>query len=208
MQKADQMGDTQTLNYDMASRVTQCDYRTRVNSPSGTIADSDTFTFDRSGRMLTAVSGRYTNTVTMNFSLASQMTKQDYCTKAISPSGTIADSDTFTFDRSGRMLSALSGRYTNSVANVFDTLGRHKEEKLTIAGQTYAVSYDYDALGRRFKTTYPDATTVERTYTNRSQLHQTKFNGSVIDTRVYDVGGRLSTSTYGQRRGPRFDGLG
>ncbi len=43
--------------------MTQRDYRSVANSPSGTIADSDIFTFDRSGRMLTAVSGRYNNTV-------------------------------------------------------------------------------------------------------------------------------------------------
>jgi len=34
------------------------DYRTLANSPSGKIADSDTFTFDATGRMLTAISGR------------------------------------------------------------------------------------------------------------------------------------------------------
>ena len=67
--------------------------------------------------------------------------------------------------------------------------------------------YLYDALGRRFKTTYPDAMTVERTYTNRSQLHQTKFNWSVIDTRVYDVGGRLSTSTYANSAVPDSTGF-
>ncbi len=42
----------------------------------------------------------------------------------------------------------------------------------------------------------PDGTQVERTYTNRSQLNQLKYNSAVIDTRTYDLGGRLSTSTY------------
>ena len=136
------------------------------------------------------------------------MFKRDYRLAVNSPSGTIADSDTFTFDRAGRMLTAQTSRYSNLVGIGYDFVGRLSSEWLTIAGQTYSVGYDFDAIGRRFKTTYPDATTVERTYTNRSQLHQTKFNGSVIDTHVYDVGGRLSTSTYGQRRVPQFDGLG
>jgi len=34
-------------------------------------------------------------------------------------------------------------------------------------------------------------------YTARSQLHETKWNGSVVDTRAYDLGGRLDTSTFG-----------
>ncbi len=43
---------------------------------------------------------------------------------------------------------------------------------------------------------FRDGTQVERTYTNRSQLNQLKYNSAVIDTRTYDLGARLSTSTY------------
>jgi YD repeat-containing protein len=67
LRKQDQLGDTVTHTYDLAGRMTTRAYRTRVNSPSGTIADSDTFTFDRASRMRTAVNGRYTNTVTMTY---------------------------------------------------------------------------------------------------------------------------------------------
>ena len=38
------------------------DYRTLANSPAGAISDTDTFTYDSASRMLTAESGRYTNT--------------------------------------------------------------------------------------------------------------------------------------------------
>lgn len=124
------------------------------------------------------------------------MLQRDYRTLANSPSGTIADSDVFTFDKAGRMLTAVSGRYTNTVTQVYDPMGRHKEEKLTIAGQTYTVTHDFDSLGRPYKMTYPDGTITEKTFTDRGQLYQTKYAGSVIDTRTYDNGGRLSTSTY------------
>ena len=63
----DQLGDTKTHIYDMADRLKQRDYRLRVNSPSGTIADSDVMTYDDSSRVLTAVSGRYSNTVTLTY---------------------------------------------------------------------------------------------------------------------------------------------
>jgi uncharacterized protein len=65
--KQDQLGDTCTYNYDLAGRMTSRNYRAAANSPMGTIADSDSFTFDRAGRMLTAINGRYTNTVTYAF---------------------------------------------------------------------------------------------------------------------------------------------
>ena len=143
LRKTDQIGDTVTINYDLAGRMTQRDYRTAANSPSGTIADSDTFTFDKAGRVLTAVSGRYVNTVTM------------------------------TYDLGGRLAS----------------------EALTISPQTYTTSYEYNNLGQRSKITYPDTTEVERTYTDRGQLYQVKYKGLVVDTRTYDGGGRLSTSS-------------
>ena len=63
----DQLGDTKTHIYDMADRLKQRDYRLRVNSPSGTIADSDVMTYDDANRVLTAVSGRYSNTVTLTY---------------------------------------------------------------------------------------------------------------------------------------------
>ena len=45
--KTDQPGDTCTFNFDLAGRMFKRDYRLAVNSPSGTIADSDTFTLLR-----------------------------------------------------------------------------------------------------------------------------------------------------------------
>ena len=68
----DQLGDTKTHIWDMANRLKQRDYRLRVNSPSGTIADSDVMTYDDSSRVLTAVSERYSNTVTLTYDDASR----------------------------------------------------------------------------------------------------------------------------------------
>jgi YD repeat-containing protein len=65
--RTDQLGDTVTTIYDMVSRILQRDFRTRANSPSGTISDSDVMTHDRMGRMLTGASGRYSNTIAFSF---------------------------------------------------------------------------------------------------------------------------------------------
>ena len=55
------------INLDLAGRLTQRDYRTAANSPSGAIADSDVFTHNASGQTLTATSGRYNNVVAMTY---------------------------------------------------------------------------------------------------------------------------------------------
>ena len=47
------------------------------------------------------------------------------------------------------------------------------------------------------KQTYPSGKVAERLYHAHGQLHQVKFDGSLVDTRLYDDGGRLEKSTYG-----------
>ncbi len=77
----------------------------------------------------------------------------------------------------------------------YDSASRKKTESLTIAGQTYTTTTDYNVRGELTKYTYPDSTVVDRTYTARGELYQLKHAGTTIDTRAYDNGGRMSSST-------------
>jgi hypothetical protein len=63
-------------------------------------------------------------------------------------------STAFTFDRSGRMLTAVSGRYNNTVGYAFDSVGRKASESLTIASQTYTVGSEFNARNELVKYTY------------------------------------------------------
>ncbi len=148
--RTDQRGDTITLLYDLAGRTTSREYRTQANSPAGPVSDQDTFTHDAAGRILTAVKGRYANTIT------------------------------FTYDEGGRRGS----------------------ESLTIDGQTYLVGYSYDAAGRLVTVTYPDGSIVTRGYTLRGQLQHVDLTepgmtAQTIASFAYDSGGRETTRTYG-----------
>ena len=71
--RTDQNGDTMTSVYDMASRVLRREYRLKANSPSGPIADQDSFTYDAASRMSTGVNGRYNNSVTHSFDLIGRL---------------------------------------------------------------------------------------------------------------------------------------
>jgi len=117
-------------------------------------------------------------------------------TKANSPSGTISDSDSITYDASGRMLTAVCGRYGNTVTYTYDTADRKSTESLTIAGQTYTSETQYDAAGRVSLLIYPDASEVSRDYTARGQLETISLDSTTIDTRAYDDGGRMTSSSY------------
>ena len=99
-------------------------------------------------------------------------------------------------DDASRMLTAVSGRYSNTVTHTYDAAGRKDSESLTISGQTYTCDTAYDAAGRVSKLTYPDGTEVERGYTDRGQLHTVKVDTTTVDTRGYDDGGRMTSSSY------------
>jgi YD repeat-containing protein len=53
-----------------------------------------------------------------------------------------------------------------------------------LSGQNFSDSFTYHVAGQLTGYTYPDGSLVARTYTARGQLHQLKFDGSTIDTRV------------------------
>ena len=89
------------------------------------------------------------------------------------------------------MLTAVSGRYSNTVTYAYDTAGRKKTEALTIGGQTYTATSDYDIVGQISKLTHPDGTEVIRGYSDRGQLATLGYNSTTIDTRPYDDGGRM-----------------
>lgn len=154
-----------------------------------------TFNLDPAGRV-SRKQDQKGDTCTFNYDLAGRLSNRQYRTAANSPSGTISDSDQFTYDKAGRMLTAYSGRYSNTVGYAYDAAGRKKTESLTIAGQTYATTTEYNTRGELTKYTYPDSTVVDRTYTARGELHQIKHAGTTIDTRAYDNGGRMISSTY------------
>lgn len=159
--KTDQKGDTIALVYDMAGRMLTREYRTLANS---TVA-------------------------TPNIGVGPFV------------SGNIADQDTFTYDAAGRMLTAVKGRYSNTVAFTYEN-GRKVTEALTIVGQTYTVTSGYDAAGRESSLLYPDGSTVTRTHTARGHLASVSFAEpnaapSSIATFAYDNGGRETSRTYG-----------
>ena len=156
--KQDQLGETIALVYDMAGRMLTREYRSLANSPVG-------------------------------------WTPSSVVPSEVQP-GPITDQDTFTYDNAGRMLTAIKGRYSNTVAFAYSN-GRKTNESLTIFGQTYTVGSSYDAAGRESSLTYPDGTVVTRTHTAKGQLATISRDGTVIDSRVYDNGGRLTSETLG-----------
>ena len=193
----DAQNQTTTYTYDdRGARLTEQFPDHTGGSPGNSNYGIVTFIMDAAGRVARK-QDQQGDTCTFKYDLAGRMYQRDYRTAANSPTGTIADSDVFTFDKSSRMLTAISGRYSNTVTYVFDPVGRKASESLTIAGQTYTTGLGYSQRGELSKYTYPDGAVVDRLYTARGELYQVKHNTTVMDTRAYDDGGRLASSTLG-----------
>ncbi|MFN7731626.1 MAG: RHS repeat-associated core domain-containing protein [Pirellula sp.] len=103
----------------------------------------------------------------------------------------------FTFDRAGRMLTAASGRYSNTVTYTFDPAGRKASEALTISSVTYTIGQAYNARNELTTVTYPDSSTSTRSYHATGALNQLALDGSTISTRSYDAGRRLTSEVLG-----------
>jgi RHS repeat-associated protein len=167
--------------------------------PSSTIGQAGygivSFTPDATGRTVQRTD-QQGDTCDFTYDLAGRLLSKLYTGHASGPLSGQSGTDSFTYDDASRMLTAVSGRYGNTVSYTYDEAGRKATEALTIGGQTYTTATVYDVTGQVSKLTYPDGKEVDRSYSERGQLTGIDFDGTTIDTRTYDDGGRMLTSSY------------
>ena len=190
---------------DALGKVTEYDYDDRNLQIKTTYADNlvgsnpgDTnygiteCSYDALGRKKVSTD-QLGDTVTYIYDLAGRMTDREYRT-----GGAILEStDTFTYDDASRVLTAVKGRYSNTVTCEYDGIGRKKSEATTVGGSTYTTSCTFDADNREINCAYPAGNNVAKTYTDRNQLATVSFAGNNIITSTYDAGMRESTRTLG-----------
>ena len=136
------------------------------HAPTATppVNDQKTFTYDLAGRPA-VFTDQQGDTVTHAFDAANRLLSRAYH----SPSGARPDdTDTLTYDDAGRLMTAQSGRYNNTVTMAYgDGAGRLTSESLTVnfenTPRTYTVQSQYDKAGHRTQITYPDDSVVTRT---------------------------------------------
>ncbi len=127
----------------------------------------------------------------------------------------------FTYDAASRLVTAVSGRYQNTVSRQYDLKGRLLREDQALSGQpTRSVWSAYDAADRRTAITHPDGRVQQRAYDPRSLLQQVAWlpagalpttTAEMLAQRGYDAAGRLTSHVSGngvaETRTYRNDGL-
>ena len=194
----DAQGQNTSYTYDAFNRQTETIYPDHQSgsSPGDSGYGIVTTVYDSQSRP-SLKEDQLGDTVTFVYDEAGRLLRRDYRTAADSPSGPISDSDVFTYDAAGNLLSATSERYDNSVVFTYDDAGRRVYESLSIDGKTYTVATQYDARGSVSGYVYPDGTVVSRGYTDCGALETLDYDGNLIDTREYDSLGRMTRSTLG-----------
>jgi RHS repeat-associated protein len=190
--QTDALGRVTSYSYDANARLTKTSY------PDGT---SETTDYDAEGNEV-ARTDRGGRTTRMEYDALGRLVKTTY------PDGT---SETSEYDAAGRIVATVdrrgkratmdydaAGRQTASV----DASGRRTTQtydengnRTSVTADGSTTSYEYDALNRLTRTTWPDGSTHTVTYRpdNRKQS-ETDARG-VTTTYGYDAAGRLTSVT-------------
>jgi RHS repeat-associated protein len=166
--------------------------------------DKQFFKIDEAGRLVRKTD-QLGDTVQLVYDMADRVGSREYRTAANSTSsdsdgnlnGTIADEDEFTFDGVGRVLTAESGRYSNLVTRLYGFTGQLESDKLTIGGNDYANTFEYDAAYRPLYYTDAGGAIGARGYTPRNRLSGISYEENTVAVMEYDAGGRLSQTSRG-----------
>ena len=193
----DSESNTTQFSYDPRNLKTAEIYADN-NPPSAN--DQVTFVYDGARRIQTRTDqlGDY---VTMIYDMARRLTAREYRDSTKQPTDPPNDTDSFTFDGGAHMLTAVSGRYSNTLTLTYDQAGRLASESLTVGGQTYSVGRTYDAANRLVSIAYPDGSAVAQNFTARGLLEQINYQGNVAASFTYDPAGRRATRTLGDTPG-------
>jgi RHS repeat-associated protein len=183
------MGQVATVT-DAESRVTAYGYNVLGQRISTTYSDSGQQTidsFDAAGRPLTITkpTGRKHH---LAYNFLGNVTQIQFKNAA----GTVTETQTMTYDAYGRETGVASSQYNASTAKSYNDLGQLATEATTYSGQTYTVSYAYDAQGRLNQMTYPSNKQAAYTYDSRQQLKTISWQSTQVEDRSYNDIGRLA----------------
>ena len=185
---ADHDGNTTAYAYDAAGRLSTVTY-----PDHGTTDGTVEFTWTPAGRVHTRTDQKGVVT-TYTYDDLHRLTGRAYST---------GGSDSFAYDRSGRLISAGGNAAVRSWG--YDALGRLQTSTLAIAGWSGPVSttfgYQIDATVSRRTITYPAGRVVTENYDQRGRLagvgSDRDFPAGVVAGWTYDVADQRATASLG-----------
>lgn len=170
LRATDQLGDTITRVYDLAGRMTDREYWLRVNSPSGTIADEDEFTYDAASRNYS----RLTKAATIIPSPSPNDDASRLATEALT-----VDSQTYTIGRDYNDAGRLS-EITYPDGTIVDRTytARGQLDDVDYASSTVA-SFTYDDGARETTRTFGNTVATTTSYISGENLINTLTNSTI-----------------------------
>ncbi len=151
------------------------------------------------GEFLQPAVGEERLEINFNYDLAGRMTSRQY----YHAGGTLESTDTYTFNRDHRLLTAACGRSGVQTTYHYTWNLQPQFERTIYGGVTYPILTYYDLNGRVSSMTYPDSTFITHAYTPGGRLDkvwianaQGQSPSQVIDL-TYDLAGRETARLLG-----------
>jgi RHS repeat-associated protein len=154
----DALGRTTSFEYDARGRVTKTIFPASSGAGAGL---SETYNYDNLGNLLSKVD-RKGQTITYGYDSLNRLT-----TKTLGATGSV----TYTYDNLGRLTEAQDATGTYGLA--YDNLGRLTQTTTDYAflpGQTFTMSYGYDAASNRTSFTDPQSGVTNYVYDTLNRL--------------------------------------
>ncbi len=172
VQVTDSKSQVTTYTYDSLNRLT------KINFPDTT---AETRTYDSVGNLASRTTQNNT-VISYTYDEINRLTKITY------PDGSTV---TYAYDKDSNRLQMVDSASTTSYT--YDPRNRLLSESRNINGQTYALSYQYDAASNMVRLTYPDGYQLAYTY---DALNRITTVGSFA-TLTYRKNNELATVSYG-----------
>ena len=197
----------QTTGFDGGVRGNTYDAGGNLASTTAALGQATQFTYDTFGN-LTSVTDALGNTSVFTYDTNGQQLSQA-TTRSLPGGGTETLTTQFTYDAGGRLVKttdALGFETLRTYSGIGD--GQKLDSVVDASGRT--VRYEYDILGNRVQTIFPDGTVEARTYDVAGRvLTRTDRDGRTF-AYEYDVLGRTTkiTNPDGSATAKTYDAVG
>ena len=185
--RTDQEGDFVTHVYDLGGRRAAREYRSLGKTGNDPADDTDTFTFDGDADILTAVSQRYSNTLTFAYDDAGRLATESLT----------IDDHTYTIGRSydadNRLVQLV---YPDGSIVTRSYTPRSQLQQVTYDGNMVA-SFSYDAGRRETTRTFGNGVVTTRTYRPDNLVATIVASGVTSLSYAYDENGNKTAETIG-----------
>lgn len=198
----DANGNKASMTYDGLDRQTQWNFPSKTVPGTVSTTDYEAYAYDAAGNRL-SLRKRDGSVINFSYDNLNRLTLKDI------PGSTAADVYYGYEIRGLQLYARFASDSGQGITNVYDGFGRLTSTSNNMSGTARTISHQYDAVGHRTRTTYPDGNYSGYHYNGRNLLDTVGVNavGGLLG-RTYNDAAQLIQNTSGSITYYAYDSLG